>query len=311
MIRPSILNSIVGDTTRMPEPAPHLGIDLQDPEVIIDLFKQATALNLNHPYRSGCMVDLPADGTLFMTGDLHDHGLNYQRILKAAALERNPKRHLVLHELIHGLPRINNRDMSVRMLGKVAVLKVTFPEQVHIMFGNHELAQLGNEGIIKDGVSLIEDFDAGVDFIFADDADDVRDAMFEFIRSMLLAVRCPNGIFCSHSLPSERMLANFDVKVLDRIPTKEDLAIDGHAYNMVWGRRHTEQVYDTLSKAWDTRLFVMGHQPADMGFEQEGEHMLIVASDHSHGMLLPIDLTAEYEIADLVGQLVPLASIVL
>ncbi len=294
-----------------PLPSPDMGLDLQDPAVIIDLFRRAAELNYTTPGRSGCVIDLPGEGRLFMTGDLHDQGLNYQRILRVAGLHLDPHRHLILHEMIHGSPRINNRDMSIRMLGKVAALKLAFPSQVHLLLGNHELSQLLGEGILKDGVSVIEAFDAGVEFIFADDADDVRLAMCEFLRSLALAVRCPNGLFCSHSLPSQRWIDSFDVTLLDRIPTEQDLHVDGHAYNLVWGRRHTDEVYTKLSRAWGVEHFLMGHQPADMGFECAGEHLLILASDHSHGMVLPIDLSRRYTLDELVGQLVPLASVVL
>jgi hypothetical protein len=49
-----------------------------------------------------------------------------------------------------------------------------------------------------------------------------------------------------------------------------------------------------------------------MGYEVEGDSMLILASDHSHGVALPIDLGKHYaSIDDLIGEIVPLASIML
>ncbi|MCC7147108.1 MAG: hypothetical protein IT443_11740, partial [Phycisphaeraceae bacterium] len=292
-------------------PPPAEGLDLQDPAVIIDLFDRAAQANLDCPLRHGSTVSLPAHAFLLMTGDLHDHGLNFQRLLKLASLHQSPHRHLILHEMIHGPHRLNGRDLSIRSLARAAALKLQYPNQVHFLQSNHELAQFHGEGITKDSVNVVQAFDAGVEFLYAEDAQDVRRSLFKFIRSFLLAVRCPNGLLCSHSLPSPRRLKSFDPKVLDRLPTNEDLALNGSAYLMVWGRSHNQELADTLAKAWGVTHFLMGHQPAEMGYEQEGSNMLVLASDHEHGMALPLELSYTYTIEDIIGQLVPLAGVVL
>ncbi len=158
---------------------------------------------------------------------------------------------------------------------------------------------------------MVESFDAGLEFLYAEHAEEVREAMNGFIAAMLLAVRCSNGIFCSHSLPSPRKLAEFDTGVIDRVMTDEDLALGGSAYRMVWGRRHTQKLADELAEAWGVKIFVMGHQPADMGFEVEGETMLVLNSDHEHGVALPIDLGEDYTRDELVERIVRLNGVVL
>jgi hypothetical protein len=290
---------------------PGSGVDLTHAAVVIDLFDRAAQANLDSPWRQGGTVHLPEQGRLIMTGDLHDHGLNFQRILKYADLHRRPDTHLVLHEIVHGPHRINGRDLSIRTLARVADLKLQFPDRVHILQANHELAQMHGEEISKAGVSVVKAFNDGVDFLYAEDADAVRAAMGRYIQSLLLAVRCPYGILCTHSLPSPRKLEEFDPGVIDRVPTEADLAINGSAYNLVWGRRHTQALADELSEAWGVEQFVMGHQPAEMGHEVEGDSMIVLNSDHDHGVLLPMDLTRPYRLYDLVGQIVPLAAVVL
>ena len=114
-------------------PRPGADPNLQDPEVVISLFKRATRANLVSRLRRGATVRLPPEGTLIMTGDLHDHGLNLQRLLKLASLSSGPDRHLILHEIIHGPYQVNRRDMSVRTLARVAALKIHYPEQVHLL----------------------------------------------------------------------------------------------------------------------------------------------------------------------------------
>lgn len=292
-------------------PLPGVDLDLQDAQSTTDLFRRAARANLKAGSRQGAVVHLPDRGRLLMTGDLHDHGVNLQRLIKLADLANHKDHHLILHEIVHGPYRINGRDLSIRTLAHVAACKLEFPDQIHLLLANHELSQIGGEGILKNGVNVVDTFNDGVEFIYADQAKQVNDAMIEFIKSLVLAVRCPNGIFCSHSLPGPRQLAIFDTTVIDRVPTDEDLVLGGSAYSMVWGRNHTQDLADVLAEIWETKLFVMGHQPADMGYELQGDTMLIINSDNEHGMALPIDLSMEYTRDDLVENLIPLASIVL
>jgi hypothetical protein len=290
-------------------PTPPPDPDLRDARVVAELFDQAAQANLQSPLRLGSVIGLPDRGSLLITGDLHDHSPNLQRILKLAALDHGPDRYLVLHEVVHGPHLVNGCDLSVRTLAKIASLILRFPGQVHLMLANHELAQLGGEGILKAGVSVVESFDRGIAFIYGDGATLVNEALQRFIRSLTLAVRCANGVFCCHSLPSPRHLKGFDTSVIRRVPTDMDLAPAGHAYNMVWGRKHTQELADALGGVWDVRVFVMGHQPAEMGFYTEGDSMLVLASDHEHGVALPIDLSHTYGRDDLVDRIVPLASV--
>ena len=300
-----------GPSSAEPVDPPGAGLDLQDPQVVIDLFGRACQANLDQARRRGATVHLPQRHKLLMTGDLHDHGLNFQRICKLAALHLSSDRHLVLHEIVHGPDYVNGRDVSVRILARIAALKLQYPDQVHLLQANHELAQLGGEGISKDGIDVVAAFNQGIQFIYSDRADEVAQALSTFIRSLLLAVRCPNGIFCSHSVPSPRALKRFDHTVIDRVPTDEDLAPQGSAYDMVWGRNHTDELADQLAGQWEVEYFVMGHQPAEMGYEIETHRMLVLASDHSHGTVLPISTSRSYDMDAMVRQLVPLASVVL
>ena len=135
-----------------------------------------------------------------------------------------------------------------------------------------------------------------------------------FIHSFPMAVRCANGVMCCHSLPAPRKIETFDKSLLDRLPTDEDLTSQhggGDAYLMVWGRHHTQKVADELAEAWGAEVFVLGHQPAEMGYETQGQTMLILASDHEHGVALPIDLSRRYTRDELVEEIVPLAAVVL
>ncbi|MEM6391770.1 MAG: hypothetical protein AAF797_03270 [Planctomycetota bacterium] len=283
--------------------------DLTDPARAIDTLLAATAAHLDDSRRRGATVHLPDTGRLFITGDLHDHSLNLQRILQRAKLDQSPDRHLILHEVIHGPNRVNGMDLSVRTLLHTAHLKTQYPQQIITLQSNHELAQRLGEAISKDGESVVEAFDDGLDFLFPSDADAVRDALNGYIASLPLAVKTANRLLIAHSLPAPKRIETFDPTVLDRVPTEEDLH-HGSAYDLVWGRYQNAKILGELAEAWDVDQFVLGHQPAEMGYLEIADRALVLASDHNHGVLLPIDLAQPLPDRDgLIELLIPLAAI--
>ena len=292
-----------------PSPQPWMGLDIRDPDVVIELLDRAAEANVNSSLRKGSTIHLPDAGKVVMTGDLHDHGPNLTKILKIAGIHESEQNHVVLHEVIHGESMINDQDLSIRMLAKVAALKATFPDQVHLLQSNHELAQYRGEGILKGNVSVCEAFQQGVEFIYADRADDVDQAVRRFIRSYPLAIRAPKGVLFTHSLPSARQINDFDTSILERDVTDEDLEPGGAGYVLSWGRYQTQEVCDQLAETWGVDVFVCGHQPAEMGYELMTPTLMILASNHEHGMALPLELGRRYNMDKLVESLIPLAAI--
>jgi hypothetical protein len=285
----------------------HLRLD--EAPFIAEVFEQAAQANQATPGLTGSVVELPASGRLVMTGDLHDHPLNLQRIVKFAELDENPNNFLILHEVCHGGSLINGQDLSVRTVARGAALKAAFPRQVFILQSNHELAQRNGDRILKSSHNVIETFDSGLDYLFGDEADTVRQAFNRYVETLPLAVRAPNGVMCCHSLPSPKHMESFDLTVIDRQPTEEDLASRGAAHRMVWGREHHQMMANELAEAWHASQFVLGHQPAESGYDLEGDTILILASDHDQGMLVPIDLSQPTTRDALVADLVPIKSI--
>ncbi|MEX0774145.1 MAG: hypothetical protein WD042_00380 [Phycisphaeraceae bacterium] len=286
-----------------------MGVNLQIAANMIDVLRRATAANLGSTLRQGATVHLPAPGRVVMSGDLHDHRLNFQRLCILAALSKGLNRHLILHELCHGPHLVNGMDLSIRMVGLAAQLKLEYPQQVHFLQANHDLAQARGEDILKAGRSVVAAFNDGVAYMYGDDAPAVCAALAAFIKSLPLAVRLPNGILCTHSLPSPVQLPAFDPAVLERVPDEADLSPGGSGHMLIWGRNHTQALADQLAQTWGVRVFVMGHQPADMGHETQGQTMLILSSDGNHGVGLPIDLSRSYTRDELVDELHPLAGV--
>ena len=176
-----------------PPPLPGSGMDLRDPQVVADLFDQAAQANLDDRRRKGASIMLGSSGRLLITGDIHDNGNNFFKTIHLAALHESPRNHVILQEVIHGPHLMDGRDMSIRTLIRVAAYKVMYPEQVCLLQSNHELAQMLGSGIMKDGHSVTEAYDEGIDFMYRDGADQVREAMNRFIRSYPLCVRCSRG----------------------------------------------------------------------------------------------------------------------
>ncbi|MFI4859408.1 MAG: hypothetical protein ACIAXF_01875 [Phycisphaerales bacterium JB063] len=283
--------------------------DLADPAVVADLLRQTAHANRADPARRGCCAYVDAPTRLLMTGDLHDNARGLAQAVKLAKLDKARANRIVLHEIVHGPSRINGMDLSIRTLARACCVKLAYPEQVYMMLSNHELAQRRQEHVFKDGGSDIDAFNDGLSHLYGDEADDVHAAFDEYVDSLLLAVRCGNGVMCAHSLPSPRKIELFDPAVLERELTEADYAADGSAHLMVWGRHQTQKVAAELADAWGAETFLLGHQPADMGWEEMAHNILILASDHDHACALPLDLEEQLDRDELTQYIVPLGAV--
>ena len=275
-------------------------------DAVIETFNTATEENQVSPMRAGQVVTLPAEGEVWMTGDLHDHRRNLDKLIRAADLGNHPERHLVLHELIHGDHYdTNGAEDSYITLARAAELKCDFPAQVHFMLANHDLSQILGEGISKAGVSVCEAFNKAIKRDFPDRRGPVQAAITEFLLSFPLAVRCPgNGLFFCHSLPTDDQVESFDYGVFDRALTGPDYAKrTGPVYQLIWGRNFTPATVSVFADKVGAKIMVTGHQPQDMGYGINGDTHLILASDHNQGVFLPIDLGAEYDMTGLVRRI--------
>jgi len=123
-------------------------------------------------------------------------------------------------------------------------------------------------------------------------------------------VRCPNRIFISHSLPADRYANKFDPRILKRQLKINDIVKPGSAYLLTWGRSHSQQLLDKMAEELDADFFILGHQRQEHGCCLAGTNLIILASDHDHGCILPIDLARSYTIKELLNLVIPLAAIV-
>lgn len=278
----------------------------------VDTFRRATDLNLEDPIRSGSLLCPPDYSQVVMTGDMHGHRRNFEKLIKYCQLECTPTRHVLLHELIHEQPQQEGwADRSAELLLDAAKWKTFFPDQVHFLQSNHELAQLQNHEITKGGRMVTDDFERGVaEVLNSNDVDEVLIAIDDFIASYPLAARTPNGIFFAHSLPNVSHMDEFDPSLVHEPADSLDLSEGGMVYQMVWGRRHTPALLERLGHAFDVQHFITGHQPQEFGYEVRFDRMIILASDHNHGVFLPVDCRKHYTIEDLVQRIRPFAGVI-
>jgi len=280
------------------------------PQQIVDLLNSGTDANNADDYRRGNTIHLPPDGLLIASGDIHGHRRNFERIQTFANLDKNPDTHVLLQEIIHGGPTDEQGGcLSYELLFDVVRYKVRYPSRVHIIMGNHDTAFINKSKIMKDGKEMNRSLAAALHRRYPRHFENIELAMRQFLFSQPLAVKTPNRIWLSHSLPAERCLKQFEPAILEKKLKINDVVRPGSAYLLTWGRNLTQPLLDNIAKILDVDLFVLGHQPQTQGFAKAGENLLILASDHNHGCILPIKLSKNYDIDKLISSIIPLASI--
>ncbi len=303
-------------------------LNLRDPESVISALLAGARANRENALRRGSIEVVPAEHAcrrLIATGDLHDNPISFARLMELAglsddnALDDAHGAHLTLHELIHPDQLFNEMDLSYRVLARCADIKARFPQRVHVLLANHELAQIVGAGIVKDGVNVVKAFNRGVEHAFPDDAPAVQDAIGEFIRSLPLAVRFvgagdakagdggPTDLLCAHSLPGPDLWDRFDPSVLERELTDDDLTPRrGSAHIMVWGRGQNSELIDSLATRWNVGTFILGHEKAPDGQLLVGQRAIVLNSDHEHAAYAPLDLRTQWSATAVAGVCRPL-----
>jgi predicted phosphodiesterase len=280
------------------------------PQTIIDLLNKGIEAGNADKFRRGNVIHLPASGSLILTGDIHGHRRNFERIVAFADLPNNPDRHIVLQEIIHGGPEDSQGGcLSYQLLFDAVRYKLTFPDRVHIIMGNHDTACINNSEVMKDGKEMNRAMRLALDREFQQTGANVELAIRQLLFSQPLALRCENRIWVSHSLPGDRFVDKFDPTILDRQLKVNDVVRPGSAYLLTWGRKHSQALLDKMAKLFDVDIFILGHQPQEQGWSQAGDNLIIIASNHNHGCLLSTDLAKSYNIEQLIDSIVPLVSI--
>lgn len=265
-------------------------------ELRLQTLRRAVRAVRDTPGRCGRLVQLDDAAAVLVAGDLHGHIENFRRLLTIADLAQQPRRHLVVQELIHG-PFLYpaGGDKSHQLVDLVCALTCQYPGRVHYLIGNHELAQLTDHTVLKGDVNLNEEFRRGVTMAYGTCAEAVLDVYAQLFAALPFALRTKGRLFLSHSLPAATRLPDFSRAALERDPSAEgDLAPGGALYTVVWGRDTRAETLDSYLKMIDADLLVSGHIPCpERGFDRPSPRHLILDSQGSPAAcaLLPADRT--------------------
>lgn len=272
---------------------------LTDAGAAAEILHEAATLIREDPLRRGSVLGFGSAGQLVVTGDMHGNIRNFEKLQKFCDLKRSPGRSVILHELIHADPvSYADSDLSIDLLVRAASWKCEFPDNVFFLQSNHELSQYCRHEIMKGGRSVLYHFEAGIRERYGNGAPQVLAAVNDYIASLPLAARTESGIMVCHSLPNASLMHHFDAGVFDRVPTEDDLNPGGSAHALVWGRFQPPDAIEHFAAQLGVEVFIVGHTPQETGYALVGR-MIILASDHAHGVFLPIDLSKRYTVAEL------------
>jgi hypothetical protein len=250
-----------------------------DPDRLLrTLYKAADAVRAT-PGRRGRFVQLKDASDVVVAGDLHGHVANFQAVYNAADLAKNPRRHLVIHEVVHGkFTYPVGGDKSHQLLDLFAALKCQYPARVHMLLGNHELSQWSNRLVMKNDQDLNVLFKQGVTEAYGSEkGPEIYEGYMRLLGVLPLALRTNSRIFFSHSLPREKALPTFELRHLETEAfAPADLTVGGSAFELVWGRDTRAETCDAFLEKVDADWLVSGHIACDSGFTFPSPRQLIL-----------------------------------
>ena len=278
----------------------------------IELLKQGTQLNKDCPIRKGNVIYMPScSGRLIVVGDLHGHRRNFERIVSYADLGNEPDNILVFQEIIHGGEQDEHGDcLSFTLLFDIIRLKIKYPEQVHLIMGNHDMSVISNSEVLREGREMNNAMLRAIENYYEPDTELLVLALKQFLFSQPLAIRTDNRVWLSHSLPADSMVDGFDRDFLDRSLQISDLARGKSAYCLTWGRRQSDSVVEKMCDLFDVDRFILGHQRQDAGYLILHERVLILASDHNHGCIAAFELDKTLRNSDLELSVIRISSLI-
>ena len=166
--------------------------------------------------------------------------------------------------------------MSHLLLEDVARLKVSYPDRFHFLLSNHEWAEMTDFPITKSSKLLNLTFRCGLQAMYGDQADRIREAFIPFLASCPLAVRVADGIVICHSAPERVRQMGFDLDVFERPLEANDFAPHGDVFRMLWGRDFSAENGKAFADLVEAQVLIHGHEPCASGFAVPNPHQLIL-----------------------------------
>ncbi len=164
-------------------------------------------------------------------------------------------------------------------------LKVHYRDRVHFLLGNHELAELTDYPIQKNRQMLNLLFRMGLEQMYGDESERVRDALVGFLWTSPLAVRIAHGVFVCHSIPEGVDRRPFDRTIFERPVDPLEFYERGDLFQMVWGRDHRPENARAFAELMEADVVINGHEPCAEGYAVPNPHQVIVDCCAGPGVL--------------------------
>jgi hypothetical protein len=251
----------------------------------------AIRANMEDRYRHGDLIELPAQGDVVVTGDLHGNCENFTRVLQASELDIHPDRHLIVQEPTHTCE--TSEDQSFLLHEEIVAAKSKFTHQLHIILGNHELAELTGREILKGGICYNILFREGMKQEYGTYFETVQELLHDFIKTMPLACLTPHRIFISHSTPEMQYIPHYSLKFF-RQGTGERKKDESLVEKLVWGRDLSQEAADLFAQRVECDILVVGHTACKRGYQVPNSRHIILDSKGAFATSLHFKLTHPY-----------------
>jgi len=250
------------------------------PDRLLRTLRQAILAFRSTPGRRGRFVELTDVEEVLLVGDLHGQLGHFQLVLERAALTTHPKRHLVFQEVIHGPYRYPaGGEKSHQLVDLCCALKCQFPNQVHYLIGNHELAQWTDRQISKGEENFNRLFREGVETAYGSAAAEIYATYQQVFAHLPAALRTPNRVYLAHSLPPASKMASFSQAGIElpEIP-EANHQVGGSLHSLVWGRDTSQANIEAFLAKVDADFLISGHIACDDGYDTPNTRQLIIDS---------------------------------
>lgn len=271
-------------------------IDSQKIEQLKTTYVQAIRGQMEDRYRKGELIEFPGQGDVIVLGDLHGNRENMRKVAQAAELEQHPDRHIIIQEPTHTYEV--TQDQSFLLIADIAELKSKFPHQVHTILGNHELSEITGRELLKGGICYNILFREGMRQEYGPRFEEIRELIYDFMKTMPLACITPNKIFISHSTPDLKFIPHYSLDFF-RTGTADSELNKALVERLVWSRDLTPAAADAFAARVQCEILIVGHTPCKRGYDLPNHRHIILDSKNNFGTSLHFRLDHPYTHAEL------------
>jgi hypothetical protein len=125
----------------------------------------------------------------------------------------------------------------------------------------------------------------------------ICEAYRQFLQTCPLAVRLPQGVFISHSIPAEVDAGRFDPSVFTRRLADDDYGDCRDVFQLVWGRDYRSQNARAFAELVGAKVLINGHEPCPEGFLAPNDVQIILdcAGQKAAYVILPVGAELSHE----------------